>query len=84
MPTLYVENIPKDLYDALRNTARQHRKSISAEVTAILEEHIVTPAELKARRRFLREAQILRAKTSSVAGRRPLSSEEMLRADRSR
>ena len=40
MPTLYVENIPKDLYDALRHTARQHRKSISAEVTAILEEHI--------------------------------------------
>ena len=83
MPTLYVENIPKDLYDALRHTARQHRKSISAEVTAILEEHIVTPAELKARRQFLRQLQKLRGKTGVTT--RPLpSSEEMLRADRLR
>jgi plasmid stability protein len=83
MPTLYVENIPKDLYDALRHTARQHRKSISAEVTAILEEHIVTPAELKARRLFLRQLQRLRGERGVTARRFP-SSEEMLRADRSR
>lgn len=83
MPTLYVENIPKDLYDALRHTARQHRKSISAEVTAILEEHIVTPAELKARRQFLRQLQKLRGKTGVTTRRLP-SSEEMLRADRLR
>ena len=83
MPTLYVENIPKDLYDALRHTARQHRKSISAEVTAILEEHIVTPAALKARKQFLRQLQKLRGNTRVTARRFP-SSEEMLRADRSR
>jgi len=83
MPTLYVENIPQDLYDALRDTARQHRKSISAEVTAILEEHIVTAAELKARKRFLRETQKLRTNASLEADSFS-SSEQALRADRSR
>jgi plasmid stability protein len=83
MPTLYVENIPKDLYDALRATARLHKKSISAEVTSILQEHIATPAELKARRQFLREMQRLRSKPPLSAGPFP-SSEEMTRQDRSR
>ena len=30
MPTLYVENVPADLYEALRERARQHRKSVAA------------------------------------------------------
>jgi antitoxin FitA len=83
MPTLYVENIPKELYDALRNEARQHRKSISAEVMSILEEHIVTPAELKSRKRFFQETRQLRARAHAAAGASP-SSEDMLHADRSR
>ena len=83
MPTLYVENVPKDLYDALRHIARLHRKSISAEVMSILQEHIATPAELKSRRQFLREMQRLRSKLPLSAGPFP-SSEDMTRQDRSR
>ena len=83
MPTLDVENIPKDLYDALRDTARLRRKSISAEVISILQEHIATPAELKSRRQFLREMQRLRSKPPLSGGPFP-SSEEMVRQDRSR
>lgn len=83
MPTLYVENVPKDVYDALRSKARQHRKSIAAEVMAILEDYIVTPAELNARKRFLRDAGQLRAKRAATRGPFP-SAEEMVRADRSR
>ena len=37
MATLYVENVPDDLYEALRQRARSHRKSIAAEVVSLLE-----------------------------------------------
>jgi plasmid stability protein len=46
MPTLYVENVPEALYDALRQRARGNRKSISAEVQAILEDNVPTSQEL--------------------------------------
>jgi plasmid stability protein len=36
MPTLYVENVPNDLYEALRDRARRHRRSIAAEVVSLL------------------------------------------------
>jgi plasmid stability protein len=36
MPTLYVENVPEELYEALRTRARASRKSISAEVIELL------------------------------------------------
>ena len=83
MPTLYVENVPDDLYSALRQRARQHRKSIASEVISLLEENVVTPAELKSRKRFLREVQRLRSKSPLSAG--PFSSTgDMVRTDRLR
>src|SRR2546426_341418 len=57
MATLYVENIPEDLYDGLRERARQHRKSIAAEVLALLQQNLVTPAEQKARKLAVRQAR---------------------------
>ena len=50
MPTLYVENVPKDLYEALRARARKNRSSIAAEVIALLKETVPTAAELERRR----------------------------------
>ncbi len=83
MATLYVENVPDELYEALRRRARQNKKSIAAEVLALLEQHIPTARELKARREFIRRLQRLRAQPSPSAG--PfLSTEEMVREDRSR
>jgi len=52
MATLYVENIPDHLYEALRQRARSARKSIAREVIEILEKFVPTPAELAERRRF--------------------------------
>ena len=52
MATLYVENIPDELYEALRERARQQRKSIAAEVLRLIEENIPTPAEMKRRQEF--------------------------------
>jgi plasmid stability protein len=83
MATLYVENVPDELYKALRERARQHRKSITAEVLSLLADNVVTAAERKARQQFLKQAQRLRAQRPSSAGGFP-SSEELQREDRGR
>ena len=83
MPTLYVENVPDDLYEALRARARERRTSIAAEVLSLLERDVPTAKELARRQELMN--RILR-----LASRRPLSpgphpsSEEMLREDRDR
>jgi plasmid stability protein len=83
MATLYVENVPEELYDALKERARGRRKSISAEVLELLSEHIPTEAELARRRKLLRQA--LKIQRSSSAAKFPFpSTEEMQREDRSR
>jgi plasmid stability protein len=83
MATLYVENIPDDLYEALRGRARARRRSIAAEVLALLEENIPTAIELKARQDLLRRLVRMREKRTTSRRAFP-SSEEMLREDRER
>jgi plasmid stability protein len=83
MPTLYVENVPEDLYEALRHRARQNRKSISSEVLSLLEQNVVTAAEQQSRREFLRDAQRLRAQRST-SKRKFQPIEESQREDRLR
>jgi plasmid stability protein len=83
MATLYVENIPDDLYEALRGRARARRRSIAAEVLALLEENVPTAQELKARHDLLRKLVRMRAKRTNSSRAFP-STEEMLREDRAR
>ena len=83
MATLYVENVPDELYEALRDLARKHRKSIAAEVLTLLEQNIPTPRELKSRREFIRRLERLRSRPSGSSGSFP-STEEMQREDRAR
>jgi len=83
MATLYVENVPDDLYEALRDRARQHRRSIAAEVLTLLAENIPTAEELKARREFFRQVQRFQSRRPDSAGPFP-STEEMQREDRLR
>jgi plasmid stability protein len=83
MPTLYVENVPDELYRALRERARQNRKSITAEVLSLLQENVVTARELKARQAFFRQAHRLRSRGPRSAPPFP-ASEELQREDRSR
>jgi antitoxin FitA len=83
MATLYVENIPDELYDALRKQAREHRRSIAAEVLSLLEQSVPTPAELRKRRKFYEQMKKLRSYEPSMRGSFP-SSEEMQRQDRER
>jgi plasmid stability protein len=82
MATLYVENVPDNLYEALRRRAREHRRSIAAEVVSLLEENIPTEKELRRRRALFDKIQRLNS------GKRPggvfPSTEEMIREDRDR
>ncbi len=83
MATLYVENVPDELYDALRKQARKKRKSIAAEVLELLEQFVPTERELKARRAASRRLAELRAEPSPSPGPFP-TTEEMQREDRER
>ncbi len=83
MPTLYVENVPKDLYEALRARARKNRSSIAAEVLQMLEQFVPTPAELRRRMRAYEALRKVQASTPPGTG--PFqTSEEMIREDRQR
>jgi plasmid stability protein len=83
MPTLYVENVPDDLYEALRKRARTGRGSISAEVLAILGQNVPTAQELGRRKKLLARALRIGARGPALPGPFP-SSEEMQREDRDR
>jgi len=83
MPTLYVENVPKELYEALRERARGDGKSISAEVLALLEENVPAASELARRKEFLNRARRIRARRSRPASPFP-TSEQVQREDRLR
>jgi len=83
MATLYVENVPDDLYDALRKQAKSQRRSIAAEVIALLQEFYPTQKELKRRQEFLSSLNRLRATVTRMPGHFP-TAEEMIREDRDR
>ena len=83
MATLYVENIPDELYAALRKQAKLRRKSIAQEVLSLLEQHVTTPQESERRRKLLQKTLRLSARRPASPGPFP-SAEEMLREDRAR
>ena len=83
MPTLYVENVPAALYEALRRRAGGNRNSISAEVIALLEREVPTSAELKRRQKIFERVSKLQAKPSPSGGPFP-SVVELVREDRNR
>ncbi len=83
MAILYVENVPDDLYKALRERARKRHRSISAEVLSLLGENVPTASELRARRELLRNLERIRSRKLSSRRSFP-STEEMQRQDRAR
>jgi hypothetical protein len=83
MPTLYAENVPDDLYAALREQARSRRTSIAALVITLLEENVPTSAELGRRKALLRKA-LQAGRKKPAAGFRFPPAEQMQREDRDR
>jgi plasmid stability protein len=83
MPTLYVENVPDDLYEALRKRAREHGNSVAAEVISLLSDNVPTTTELARRRKFLKSVIGMCSRKPSSPG--PIrSAEKLLREDRLR
>jgi len=82
MPTLYVENVPEDLYQALRARAKANRTSIAAEVVSLLRENVPTAEELARRKKIVKHILHIRSQ-GSKSGRFP-TAEEMIREDRGR
>ena len=60
MATLTIKNLPDDLYDALREAAAAHRRSIIAEATILLERGLGRRA--RSEENLLAEAERLRAR----------------------
>jgi plasmid stability protein len=83
MPTLHVENVPDNLYEALRIRADANRRSIAAEVISILEKNFPTEEELRRRREACDRLAELRTQPPLSPGPFP-SAEEMIREDRER
>jgi plasmid stability protein len=86
MPTLYVENVPKELYQALRRRAREHRKSMAAEVISLLEQNIPTVEQLRRRREAYNQLAALRStpQTADSGETGWQTAEDMVREDRDR
>jgi len=83
MATLYVENVPDDLYEALRKRAKQNSKSIAGEVISLLKRDVPTEAEIKRRLRLYKKVLDLQGRPPLTTGPFP-SVEEMIREDRER
>ena len=83
MPTLYVENVPEDVYEALRARAQGNGKSISAEVLELLAENVPTPAELARRRKVVTRMTKIRSRRVGRGGPFP-TTKQMQREDRAR
>jgi plasmid stability protein len=83
MATLYVENIPDDLYEGLRRRAKQNQKSIAGEVMTLLKLHIPTEEVRKRRSKAIKELARIRNIPPLSPGPFP-SAEELIREDRER
>jgi plasmid stability protein len=83
MPTLCVENIPEDLYEALRTRARKHRTSIASEVLTLLAENVPTATELARQKQLVARSRRLRSNKPVSENGFP-SAEAVLREDRDR
>ncbi len=83
MATLYVENVPDELYEALRDRAKRNRLSIARQTIEILERELPSRKELAARRKLLKQVLGIRSRSGLWSGPGP-SAEEMIREDRER
>jgi len=83
MATLYVENVPDELYEALREQAKLQRRSIAQQAIALLEQHVPTASEVARRQEFFERTLRRQARKPPSPGPFP-SAEEMVREGRLR
>jgi plasmid stability protein len=66
--SLYFENVPDDLYEALRKRARSQLRSIAAEVIQLLELNIPTEKVLSSRPKAFAQLAKLRSSRTPLPG----------------
>jgi len=81
MPTLHVRNVPDDLYERLRQRASAEKRSLSAEVLALLEAAIQRHPE--SQQELFERIRRRRGEIQREHGRLP-SSVDLVREDRAR
>jgi plasmid stability protein len=81
MPTLYVRDVPPELYEQLRSEAKTARRSISAETVERLRRSL-SPRSGASLEQFLRDADRIRAE-HVLPGGSPTAA-ELIREDRDR
>ncbi|HEU5252398.1 MAG TPA: hypothetical protein VFU16_03605 [Solirubrobacterales bacterium] len=81
MPTLYVRDVPEELYERLRGEAKSARRSISAEAVERLRRSL-SPRSGTTLDQFLRDADRIRAE--HVLPRKASTAAELIREDRDR
>jgi antitoxin FitA len=81
MPTLYVRDVPSELYERLRHEAASSRRSLSAETIELLRRSLA-PRPGTSLEGLLEDADQIRAKHSLHAG--SPTAAELIREDRDR
>jgi antitoxin FitA len=81
MPTLYVRDVPPDLYERLRGEAKSARRSLSAEAIERLRRSL-SPRSGVSLEQLLQDADRIRAEHKLVAG--SPTAAELIREDRDR
>ncbi len=84
MATLYVENVPDELYEALRDRARRRHHSMAAEVVALLADSIPTARQLRGRQEIVHRLERMASVKKLLRKRTFPTAEEMQRQDRNR
>ena len=77
--TLYVRNVPSELYEALRRWAEDSGRSVNAEVLDVLEREA---AARRQRAEWWRKLKALRSEAGALSG--PPWPEDLIREDRDR
>ena len=81
MPNLTVRNIPKDVYAVLRQDAKRHRRSLNAEILAMLADKAAMARRRASAVKAMREIDKLREEIAREHPSQP-DSVELIREDR--
>jgi plasmid stability protein len=81
MPTLYVRDVPSELYERLRREAKTARRSLSAETIELLRRSL-SPRSGVSLEQLLQDADRIRAEHALLAG--SPTAAELIREDRDR
>ncbi len=82
MPTLQIRNLPQELYDQLKESARESKRSMTQQAILLLQKSLESSSD--DRKRKVTELQVLNDKISQPEGANIEEIMEWIREDRNR